>query len=261
LQDWDAVFFFDYHSSDRDWTTDRMLGYFSLNGQPVKLAMLSACANLYRRGDLKPLERVAAGTLDAHLPASLALTYRIGIDPKAARADSVKPPDSKRLATPDGAVVWDATDPAKAHVRVVTPASRAVWGLVAGQSFDLGKWKLTVGETFGDYAAVVITSLDGKPLEESRHILLTAVGGAQNRDMGWNAERTSVSDRWGTGPTQVNGIPLNITAHATGVNKVWALDGRGARVNEIGLMSREPGVWTMNVGPQNKTLWYELGRD
>ena len=40
-----------------------MRGYFSFNGQPVKLALLSACANLYRRGDLQPLSDVAAGTL------------------------------------------------------------------------------------------------------------------------------------------------------------------------------------------------------
>ena len=54
LQDWDGVFFFEYHSSQEGWDTDRMRGYFSFNGQPVKLALLAACANLYRRGDSSP---------------------------------------------------------------------------------------------------------------------------------------------------------------------------------------------------------------
>ena len=133
-----------------------------------------------------------------------------------------------------------------------------MWGLVAGQSFDLGGWKISVGETFRDYAAIVVTSLDGKALEQSKRILLTAVGSAQNRDMVWNEDRTSVGDQWGTGPTQVNGIGLTVTFHGAGVRKAYALDGRGARIKEIGLASRERGVWTLHAGPEHKTLWYEL---
>jgi len=260
LQDWDGIFFFTYHSSDKDWYADRVMSYFSFNGQPVKLAMLTACANLYRRGDLKALRTVAVGTLQEHVPASVAMTHRIGIDPKANRPAALKPIGGKRLSSRDGRVVWDATDETKAYVTVNTPATRAVWGLIAGGAFDLGGWKITVGKTFRDYAAVVITSLDGKPLERSTRILVTVVGGVENRNMAWDAKRTTVSDKWGTGPTQVNGIPLRMTFPAVGVSKLYALDGRGARTKEIGLSNDALGVWTMNVGPQHKTLWYELTR-
>ena len=226
LQDWDGVFFFDYHSSQEGWDTDRMRGYFSFNGQPVKLALLAACANLYRRGDLKPLPDVAAGTLRDMLPATLGLSRRIGIDPKAGIPAKASASPGKRLASPDGRVVWDASGRAKAHVMVNTPNSRAVWGLVAGQKFNLGGIQLSLGETDRNYAALVLTSLDGKPLETAGRILLTAVGSAENQGMIWNDTRTSVSNKWGTGPTLVNGIPAEVTLPFR-VKSVQALDERG----------------------------------
>ena len=194
LQDWDGVFFFDYHSSENGWDTDRLRGYFSLNGQPVKLALLAACANLYRRGDLKPLPDAAAGTLRDLLPATLGLDHRIGIDPKATLPAGLAAPAGKRLASPDGRLVWDADERTRAHLVINTPNSRAVWGLIAGQKFDLGGVQLTLGATDRNYAALVLTSLDGKPLEKARRILLTAVGSAQNQGMVWNNTRTSVGN-------------------------------------------------------------------
>ena len=211
LQDWDGVFFFDYYSSERGWDTERMNGYFSFNGQPVKLALLAACANLYRRGDLKPLPDVAAGTLRELLPATLGLSHRIGIDPKATLAASLAAPTGKRLTSPDGRVVWDASERARAHLLINTPNSRAVWGLIGGQEFNLGGVQLALGATDHNYAALIFTSLDGKPLETARRILLTAVGSAENQGMVWNDTRTSVGNKWGTGPTLVNGIPVEVT--------------------------------------------------
>ena len=170
----------------------------------------------------------------------------------------MKPRAGKRLASPDGGVVWDASDEAKAYVSINTPRTRAVWGLIAGQTFKLGSVKITVGETFRDYAAIVITSLDGKPLEESRRMLLAAVGSAQNLEMGWNQERTSVGDKWGTGPTQVNGIPAEISLRGR-IAAVYALDGRGARVKRVPA-TNEGGVARWTIGPEHRTLWYELVR-
>jgi len=256
LQDWDAVFFFDYHSSENNWFADRLLGYFSFNGQPVKLALLTACANMYRRGDLKPLMQTAAGTFDKRLPAALALSHRIGINPKARRPQALKEPACRHLASPDGRVVWDASDRDLAHVMVNTPASRAVWGLIAGRTFDLGGLKISVGQTEHNYAAIIITSLDGRRLEESRRMLLTVVGSAENLNMVWNKQRSSVSDQWGTGPTHVNGIPADLMLPSH-VRAIYALDGCGQRLSKV--RTQTIGRSTrFSIGPEHKTLWYEI---
>ena len=256
LQDWDGVFFFQYHGSESGWFRDSISGYFSFNGQPVKLALLAACANLFRRDDLSPLPSKAAGTLTELLPARLGLAYQIGIDPQAVEPVSLSAPEGDRLSSPDGNVVWDASDPQKAAVAVNSPASRAVWGLIAEQTFELGDLIISVGEVERNYAAVVVTSLDGLPLEESKQILLTAVGSAENLNMGWNEERTSVGSRWGTGPTQVNGIAATLILNSR-VKNIHALDGRGLPAGEVPVKF-EGGEASFTIGPEYRTLWYVI---
>jgi hypothetical protein len=256
LQDWDGIFFFQYHSGGSSWYGDKVSGFFSFNGQPVKLALLTACAPLFRRGDLAPLTDIAAGTVDQMLPATLGLTHRIGIDPRAKRATVVAAPGGKRLATPDERVVWDARDAARAHVVVNTPATKAVWGLVGGQRFDLGGVKLAVGEVERDYAAIVLTTMDGRPIEKTPRALLTAVGSATNRGMKWNETRTSVGRDWGNGPAEVNGIAAEITLPRGGA-RVYALDGRGQRGREVPAEAGSNGA-QFRFGPEYRTLWYEI---
>jgi hypothetical protein len=259
LQDWDGVFFFQYQSGEGDWYTDKVQRYFSFNGQPAKLALFTACANLYRRGDLAPLPQAAASTVKELLPATLAFSRRIGIDPRVTESSPAAPPAEKRLSSPDGRAVWDATDRERAYVSVNTPATRAVWGLVRGRSFDLGGLRFRVGEVERNYAALVITSLDGKPLESSRRLLLAAVGSAENRNMQWNDLRTSVGNRWGSGPAQVNGVAAEVDFPAR-IRRVQALDGRGQPQGEVPL--RAAGAAThFSIGPNHRTLWYALEAD
>lgn len=256
LQDWDGVFFFQYHGGESGWTTDKVQRFFSFNGQPAKLALLTAFAHLYRRGDLAPLTDVAAGTWTKMTPATAGLSHRLGIDPKAKQPSAVGPVAGKRLATPDGRVVWDASDVKQAHVTVNTPATRAVWGLVGGGKFDLGGVQLAFGAIERDYATVVLTSLDGEPIETARRVLLAAVGSAANRGMKWNATRTSVGKDWGTGPAEVNGIAASITLPRGGA-RIYALDGRGERLGEVSALDGAAGT-RFQLGPEHRTLWYEL---
>ena len=74
--------------------------------------------------------------------------------------------------------------------------------------------------------------------------------------MGWNKQRTSVGDRWGTGPTQVNGIEANVTLKNR-VRSVYALDGRGQRRQEVPTQTIGQAT-SFSIGPKYKTLWYEI---
>jgi hypothetical protein len=255
LQDWDGVFFFQYHSGG-DWYGNKVSGFFSFNSQPAKLALLTACAHLFRRGDLAPLTDVAAGTLDTMVPATLGLTHRIGIDPKARTAATAAVPAVRRLSAPDRRVVWNAMDAARAHVVVNTPATRGVWGLVGGQQFDLGGVGLAVGTLERDYATIVLTTMDGKAVETSSSALLAAVGSATNPGMKWNETRTSVGRDWGTGPAEVNGIRVELTLPRGGA-RLYALDGRGQRLGEV-LASDGATQARFKLGPEHRTLWYEI---
>ncbi len=256
LQDWDGVFFFDYVSSADTWMRDGVDNFFSFSGNPAKLALLGIFANLYVRGDLAPLPARAAGTCETRLPGTIAISHRLGIDPKAKVPDPVESPGSPRLAASDGRVIWDATETNRARVTVVTPATRAVWGRVGGQTHNLGGWGIRAGAIERDYAVIVLTSLDGRPIESAERMLLVAVGSAENEGVEWNAERTSVSDRWGRGPARVNGISAAMSLRAP-VRAVHVLDGRGERCGTVPVTQRN-GVSSWEIGPASKTLWYEI---
>ena len=256
LQDWDGVFFFQYHSSERDWYTDQIQRYFALNGHPVKLALLSALAPAFRRGDITPLREVAAGTADQMLSPLLAFRYRIGVDPKRKVPSKVSVPQSRILRTPDGQAIWDASDPRRAYVKLVTPRTCAVWGLIANREFDLGGIHVAVGSVDRDYAVVVLTSLDGRDLAHAHRILLVAAGRAENQGMQWNAQRTSVDNHWGHGPTIVNGVSLTVR-FPFGVRSVAALDGRGAPTQAVPVEPEGEGC-RITVGSVFRTLWYAV---
>ena len=257
LQDWDGIFFFQYQSGgEGGWYADKVQRFFSFNGNPVKLALFTAFAAMFRRGDLAPLAEVAAGTTAKMLPAALGFTHRIGIDPRAERSAGLVAEKSGKLATPDGCAGWDASDPARAHVRLNAPATRAVWGLVGGERIDLGGVSFAFGELERGFAVAVLTSIDGAPIERTKRALLVLVGSAENPGMKWNATRTSVGNQWGAGPAQVNGIPAEIAFPRTGA-RLHALDGRGQRVREVAPQPGSAGA-RFKLGPEQRTLWYEL---
>ncbi len=268
LQDWDGIYFFNYHGRGDHWDVDHIQGWFEINGQPCKTVLLAAFAPLFRRLDLKPLKRKAAAAYQKHETlGALAFQYRVGIDPHLSPARSfpapteeeLKNPKRKYLKTPDGRVTWDAREQDRAFISLNAPATRAVWGRVAGRSFKLGDWKLTFGKPQQDYAIVVATSRDGRPLETSQSVLIAAVGHAENQNMGWNADRTSVGKKWGKGPSIVNGIPLTVVLPPSQkARTLFALDGSGHRTATIPLVRLPDGSWKANLGPQWKTLWYEL---
>jgi len=262
------VFFFNYHTSRDGWNTDRVTDYFSINGQPVKSALIAACANLYRRGDLPPLkERASAAPGHHETLGALALRYRVGLevgsDPEqghaAPRDNELTQRTMKLLESPDKSVRWDARDAGQAHIVINTPSTRCVWGLVSDREFDLGKWNVRFGALERDYGIFIATSRDGQPLEESSSILITAAANAENQGMRWNDDRTSVGRNWGTGPTVVNGVAFRLNLPASQkARSLFALDGLGRRLREVPVAAGNNDAVHVEAGPRWQTIWYEL---
>ncbi len=255
LQDWDGVFFFDYNSDNKHWNAEGITGFFSFVGHTHKLAGMAAFANMYRRGDLAPLAGQVAGGLTNRPDAALAFTKLIGISAGAA-AETTTLEKTQRLASPDGNVVWDATDAARPWVQVNAPASRAAWGMLANRKLELGSLKLEIGAAERDYGVLCLTSLDGLPLEKSKHMLLAAFGTTENSGMVWNEKRTSVGRKWGKGPALMNGITATVSLGSR-ITSVQALDPTGkpqgaVQVERTGAGSR----WS--IGPEHRTIWYEI---
>jgi hypothetical protein len=109
-----------------------------------------------------------------------------------------------------------------------------------------------------DFAVLTLTAADGKPLADSRHLLLTTAGNVENTGMDWSADQTSVGLHWGSAPTLCEGIGAKITL-ATTVKavKMFALSGAGFAAGEVPATITD-GKLTFEIGAKFKTLWYEI---
>ena len=121
----------------------------------------------------------------------------------------------------------------------------------------MGDDTLTFPAFGNNFAAVTLTAMDGKPTAQSKRLLLTMAGKVENQDMGWNADRTSVGNQWGHGPTVAEGIPATVKLKTDGPRTVWALDGTGKHAERVPAAYAN-GTLTFTVGPQFKTLWYGI---
>ncbi len=272
FQDWDMIYLFDYGDYGTGAQNDKINGYFGITSDPAKTAFLPAAALIFRAEGVLP----AGNGVSLRLP-SQALETRMGAFWEAA------PPDqnvaifqrsisvSRALSLAQTQSAWmvrasvrsaprslSVSKTAGGRYLATSPSAQSIVGYVGGQTVTLGQNTLIFPAFGNNFAAVTLTAMDQKPIAQSRKMLLTLVGKVENQDMGWNASRTSVGSQWGHGPTVAEGIPATVTLKTSAARHVWALDGTGRRVGDVPATFANDAL-TFTVGPQFKTLWYEIG--
>jgi hypothetical protein len=142
-----------------------------------------------------------------------------------------------------------------------SPCSKVMVGFLGGQRVELPGWEVQMPVTSRNFAALALNAMDGKPMEQSRSLLLTAVARVENTDMQWNADRTSVGDRWGRSPSLAEGVPAHVTVRTQAKDAtVYALNGTGKRQSKVDAKLSD-GRLTFVIGPARRTLWYEMEVD
>jgi hypothetical protein len=271
VQDWDALFQFDYGGTNRD--SGRIDGFFSLQQHPGKLAFLPAAALMFRHGDVSPAAGVALLSIPANgvdeLMAdgvSMADAWKQGgvrLSESVGRRFSVRFAADKSLASPrasrtgesGSAIDWDSS---AGLYTVDAPAAKAVVGRCAGRTTRLTDAEFDVQPNARHFAVLTLSAADSKPLASSRRLLLVAAGNVENTGMRWNANHTSVGADWGAAPTLCEGIGAKVTLTTDAKDlKVFVLDASGARAGEVPATLAE-GRLTFEIGTKFRTLWYEI---
>ena len=273
LQDWDGVFQFDWGSSGHG--ENKIGRFFDLQNHAGKLAFLPAAAVLFRTGAVAPLREEFALGLPAddlapgvELPGDtrwalaheaerlglsddVFLTRRVGVR-LVPTATKLEP--GFTAGVPLSPLQWDEKTP----FRLDVPAAKVLVGRCTGARHDFKGATFDVEANASGFAAFALTAMDGKPLADSRRILLAVAGNVENTGMGWNERRTSVGTNWGTAPTLCEGIVARVTVSTVAkAATVYALDGKGNRVRE--LPNRlEKGMLAFHTSPDSHTLWYEI---
>lgn len=252
LQDWDALFEFDFGATPTDWSTAKIPGFFAMVSDPAKVAWFPIAANLLRRGDVQPAKgevhlRVPKGQMLAlltefrgggdgiwqkmGLPRKAAIMKRLAVewtDGKELSADKLTVPEQGPITSDTGEITWQSDKNQPDVFTVDTPKTKVVLGHVAGTTVKIGNISFQVGATSNGWAAVGLTSMDNLPLAQSKRMLLVGMSKVENQNMGWSTDRKTVGNKWGNGPSIAELVKVDVTVPGRKL-QAFALDGSGKR--------------------------------
>ena len=281
LQDFDGIFAYSYSHLLLPWDSGRMPGIFDMDQHPVKMATFPISAALFLRGDVSvpakrsvtPISesglldfmrrggtRVAAEQYGADRLDGLRHPHGVRLDP--AGSATARAPEPKTYAGPvvseGGQLVWNAA-PDAGIVTVDTPRTQAAIGFGRGRTHKLDRVAIRPGETMQDWSMIALTQTQGDAIGSPGRALLVAAGYIENTGQVWkNAEKSSLSS-WGRAPTLVEGVRAEISLRLDAGRsvEVWSLDERGQRARRVPVDRTRSGV-RFSIGPDYKTLWYEV---
>ncbi len=300
LQDWDGIWRFDWaHTRDGIANPSGPIGYFDIVNDPLSLAAERAALCLFLRGDLAPLETEDPLVLD---PAALR-DQAFGAPRLASLGDNAKAWKSRVGTTFDGnrgpseasgdnrktqsAV---SIDPVSGTFLIDTP--RTCGGFAESGAHVAGTLRFELLEESRNgnsptsrggaaaAASVWVSSLDGRPIATSSHLLLTHLTDVQNSGIEYADPDCTILLKWGSLPHLMrNGaadIELTLAASeetATGGAgavppsfAVYRLSPSGRRLGEV------PAEWNSATGalrftartdyaPDAATYLYEIVRE
>jgi hypothetical protein len=269
-QDWDGVFAFAYSHRGDEWDQPHFNNFFDIDRHSVKMATLPASVMCFRRGDIAPMEQVALLSMSARDAVDAAIRSGPGFvknRPEFKAVDLFR----TRFAT-------NASFSAKTEINPTEESTRTErrldWqgGSKRVASFNAKRSAMIVGQFEEDqmlpigvflrhrasrqgWACFQFTALEGD-LPNATRMLITATGDTENTGQIWKSpEKASVGRAWGTAPVLVEGPSAEINLSGTGPWRAWALDETGRRRAEIPLKGDQ-----LTIGPQHRTLWYEVSR-
>jgi Cellulase (glycosyl hydrolase family 5) len=282
FQDWDALYYFSYAGEFGEGPTptfgydyNRIEGWFTGIGHPSIMSFMPTAALMFRTGAIQPGRQLVTLTAgdelvrndqgdngvmwgsfnrfwqQVGLSKQVALKHRTAIDVipgSSATTVNFLPTLTNPIISDTNEMTWDS---AKATMTLNAPKLRIAMGKVSGQTYALGDVRIQVAAIGGNgHGHLALMALDDKAVAQSSKLLLTAIGRAENQNMGWNAARTTVTNKWGTGPALAQGLGATFTLPG-GPWNVDVLDPSGMVKQRVATSAN-----SFSVNAANKTVWY-----
>ena len=276
FQDWDGIFFYTFERKLQEKDMFYMPDPFDMSHDPVKMPQFAAGALMFLRGDIAPAKQTIERTYTKDqayqsilLPGTerpyftpgfpLRIPFEHGIrigslngKPTAkftSENTNVMLSDTKELA-------WYLTENQTNVVTINTPRSQGPIGFIKANPKKTNNLAAEVQNNFG---AILINSLDSKPISNSERMLLTACVRAANTDMTWSKNYTTTVNS-GRAPSMIEPIVgkiiLSNLDQAKSVS-VKALDGAGKPIGKPIAGKLTGNGWEIEVG-EPVTTWYEV---
>ncbi len=240
LQGWDAMF--QFNTSTPTWETNLR----GLAVTPGHYALYPIAAMIFRRGDIAPGELVYERRRDPGsqfsfakeerrvAPELLAIgriqnRYVDGPTDDLLRQDLIEQHwdrEAKVVTPSTGQFEWNYGE---GRMRLLSARTQGAFGALAGKRIDCGD--VTV-ETPNRFCAVIVTSLDGRPIPEAGRLLVAAVGRSQN--MGMPRDKGPVPEGGDkTVPPCLMEPVTGTVSIRTSLSRVHAVDASGYRVAQL----------------------------
>ncbi len=289
FQDWDMVIMYTFEPKKApDWAP-YVGDPFDLSLDPVRMTEMAAGALMFLRGDVKPARQTVqrtysrqqvfdAGLLPAGLrtppgaPPSEQPYFTPGFPlalplEHAVRIKSLDgPPTAKYTASGANPIVsdtkelsWYASGAKTGLVTVETDRTQALIGFVKSNTKSVRNLAADIANNF---ATIILTSMDGKPLASSDKMLLNAGSRVANTGQRWDEPRNALARPNGQGhsPTLIEPVTGNvILRNLTGAKAVTAaaLDGSGKPIGAPLQARKTAGGWELSIGAP-VTTWYVI---
>jgi len=150
-----------------------------------------------------------------------------------------------------GELFWDY---GTGYFTANTTRTQAAVGFITDLPISLDDCEIRSGNRC---AAVLVTSWDGAPLKESKHILITAVGQVRNADMEYSRGGQRLLVRGEQGPVLLEGVKGSVTLNRAGTCTVTALSPHGYKTTDVAPRA-EGGRIVIPMDGRNKAAYYDV---
>ena len=297
FQGWDALIAHSYNNR-ADEEPDGMPYNFTFASRTDALAHFIACATMYLREDVKESQdqwvqhlprpfyeadwkkRLVPQISDMLIKAGDStflkgqrVVHRVATDIHAAETKAFpKETLGPVLTTDGGQIEWNRDIPDRGMFIVRTDNTKLFSGFPAGRTVDWGDGiRFTVGETKLGWTTMSLVSKKANGFAHRSKAILAATGYTKLTGQKYVYEpdpkdpsQPSVflhckNVEWGTGPMLTEGIQATVKlASKARQTRCWALDERGARMKRVPVKKAEDGCALLEIGPEYKTVWYEI---
>jgi len=273
FQDWGGVVWYTFEMK-RDPNWKPYVGDpFDMSLDPVKMPQFAAGALMFVRGDIDParqtvtrsytVEQVRDSLRDRSanrpyftpgFPLSVPLLHgsRIssldGPPPPPITADASGP-----FLSDTGQLVWYADAKRTGLVTIDSPRSQGLIGFVKANNKSVTN---LAADVKNDFCAIMVNSLEDRPISACSRMLLTACDRVENTGMAWDANFTHA--RRGRSPSLIEPVMGTITLQNLDAAKnveAIALDGTGKAIGDPISAVKTGAGWEITVGDP-VTTWY-----
>ena len=279
FEDWDAIIVYTFEPKrDPSWTS-YVGDPFDISLDPVRMTQMATGALAFLRGDVRParetvtrsytrdqafesrrLNRTEQPYFTPGFPLALPLTHGVRIASlDGAPTATFAPLDTTTMVSDTRELTWRTTADHHGLVTEETDRTQALIGFVGTHRPAVKNLATNVRNEF---AAIVLSAMDAKPIASAARLLLTTGSRVSNTGLQWNAERTR--------PTQQGGAPSliepvvgtvtlrGLTGRVRGVS-ARALDGAGKPIGAPTVARRTADGWVLPIGAP--VTWYLVSVD